>query len=183
MDSSILSQLVAIHSYPAYKNDLFQPFINDYFTHPTLIKRFPQFKILNFYFFDYNKTFDFVKSNQVKKYMSVAKKHNIKKYEDICQKVFYDISLFVGFRRLNGKGSFPFFITLRKDFLEDFLYLAGFSTYDPSVQYMSPNHTFNFNDDLSINFLNKMEITYDSYDHQLIGEILKIGKHAGLKFT
>ena len=182
MDASILSQLMAIRNRPIYKNDLFQPFINDYFTHPTLIKRFPQFKILNFYFFDYNKTFDFIKSNQVKKYMSCAIKNDPKKYKDICQKVFYDISLFIGFRRLNGKGSLPFFITLRKDYNEDQLYLAGFSTYDPNVSYMTKDHTFNLKDDLLIHSINDMNVTYDSYDHELVGEILKIGKRSNLKF-
>jgi len=183
MNPNTLSQLMTVRDHSAYKIDLFQPFINDYFTHPILMNRFSQFKILNFYFFDYNKTFNFIKSNQVKKFMRHAKTNDKQKFLDICSKVFYDMSLFIGFRRLNGKGCLPFFITLRKNYQEDKLYLGGFSTYDPSVPYMTKDHTFNLIEDLSIDSMNHIDIVHDEYDYQLIGEIIKIGKQSRLKFT
>ena len=180
MNPDLLAQKIQIRNNHFYEDfDFIHEFVDDYFTHPRLINRYSQFKILNFYFFDYNGTFDFTKHNKVRKALVELKKSKDKelqdKYKRIIYNITYDISLFIGFRKLNKKGSLPFFLTLRKHYIEDEFSLGGFCTYDPSIWYMTDNHTFNMISDLSMNDIPNCKLKIDAYDHDSLKEIIKVG--------
>jgi len=126
------------------KYDIIRPFVDFYYKHPRLHKKFSQFIPLNFYFFNHDERYYYHYDPDEGDHGIYKKKidliHESITPVDCKYAVFQDLYLFLGFRKL-GHKILPFFLNMKHDpnsiVDNDYYDIYGFATYDEKSKWFS----------------------------------------------